>query len=762
MMAATVDNAATAIDLARAGLAVFPCQSGGPKAKQPMPFFKWRELSTTDERQISQWWRKWPDAAVGLDLAKCGLIVIDADRHGKKDGVEAFGRLMAEHGFDPDSAPLVATPNQGNHHVFRQPAGRELGNGRGALPDGVDVRGAGGYVVAPGTVMQDGRTYELFGDIAKAPEMPTWLLEIIEAPRGGRTDEGNHHQRLNGQGFQGGRPPIGNHPTGSSEIEELLSHIPADCGYHDWVAVLMALHAATGGAGLAMADAWSARGGDKYPGSREIEKKWRSFKRQGITLATLAMIAEQHGADLSEIAARHNRPEGYDPIEAAAAARRLLERHDGTLADAETGEIVEARPAPPDSPTFTDFPPGLVGDIARWIVSTSRKPQPALAIGSALAIVGTAAGRQFMGPTKAGTALYVLGLAPTGQGKDMPLKQSRRILNAAGLSRHLGPDEFMSFSSVVNVLKRRPLCFCPMDEFGDFMRRIYAKSASVHARAIPKVLRSMWGGNFDEVPTAEWAEKESVTIHAPHMLIFGASTHEQFYMALENGAVADGTLNRFLLIEGDRRPQTVKPECDQFDVPQRIIDDLRAIYGRSGDMATTYRNDPLIDLAANNAVAHVPWCPDGAENAYDRFSRDIETRMFAEPHNVDFLVRTAEMAVRIATIVAVGRQEDEQVRRSDMEFGIAFASQSADVMISGASDYMAENEHHANAQRVVRTVRERGGRMVYRDIARNMRNMKSRELKDLLASLCEAEILQRQEVMRDSGAGHPAIWYSLL
>ena len=43
--------------------------------------------------------------------------------------------------------PVVKTPNGGLHVYFKQPNGEALGNGRGSLPPGIDVRGAGGFVV---------------------------------------------------------------------------------------------------------------------------------------------------------------------------------------------------------------------------------------------------------------------------------------------------------------------------------------------------------------------------------------------------------------------------------------------------------------------------------------------------------------------------------------------------------------------------------------------------------------------------------------
>lgn len=743
-MVAATDNLSTALRLGAAGFSIFPCQSGGPKVKQPMPFIKWHDVSTSSEHQIRQWWAKWPDAAIGLDVGKSGLLVIDADRHGEADGVEAFGELMVAHGFNPDSAPLVATPNAGNHHFFRQPTGKQLGNGRGQLPPGVDVRGNGGYVVAPGTILQDGRLYELFGDLSQSPELPGWLLAIIEAPRSSPTPQPVTTTMLPSA-------PAGN------EIEDLLSHIPPDCGYHDWVAVLMAIHAATDGAGFAIADAWSARG-SKYPGSKEMEKKWRSFKRGGITSRTLAEIARQHGADLAEIAAKHNLP-AFDEIEAATAARRLIEHHDGTLADAETGEVVADRPSELPTPILP-MPPGLVGEIARWIVATARRPQPELSIGAALAIVGTVAGRQFAGPTMSGTHLYVLGLAPTGTGKDHPLQQIGRIMAAANLTTHLGPSEFISMPAVVNFLVRKPLSVCPMDEFGSFMKRINSRRASGFEGAISKVIRTMWSSSFAPYATPEWAQKPSETIYSPALSLYGASTPEQFYSAMEGASIEDGTLNRFLLLNGQERAAEVDPEYDAAQVPGSIVDALRRIYMRSGEMATTYRNDPAADPAARGQLHKVPWCPDGAHKAYKAFSAEIEKAMRSDPDRGAFFARTAEMALRIATIVAVGRLDDDQVRRGDIEYGIGLARASAELMAAGAADYMAENQNQADAQRVIRCIRSRGGRIVYRDLLQSLKNsIRARDLRDLLATMHDAGQIERQEVKPPTGPS--TFWYQI-
>jgi hypothetical protein len=731
-------NLDTALALAGAGLSVFPCHAGGDKAKQPMPFIKWRDASTTSQSQIRQWWQKWPDAAIGLDLGKCGLLVVDADRHGEHDGVEAFGSIMAANRFDPDSAPLVATPNHGNHHFFRQPD-RPLGNGRGSLPPGVDVRGEGGYVIAPGTVMADGRVYELFGDLAAAPAIPDWLAAMLEAKQGGRIDGENHPQSHAPQGFEAGRAQNGNHPSGN-EIEELLSHIPPDIGYQDWIAVLMALHAA--GASIDIADAWSSRG-SKYKGRREIEAKWRSFKRTGVTSRSLAMIAEQYGADLAEIAARFNLP-SFDAQEAAVAARRLIEGHDGRLRDAGTGIEVAEPTRRADPPTFTDFPPGLVGTIARWIVDTARRPQPELAIGAALAIVGTACGRHVQGPTEAGTALYVLSLAPTGKGKETPLKACMRVLAASGMGMHIGPDQWMSMSALINMMERMPLALCAQDEFGAFMQRIFNRKASTHERAIPQILRSLWGVNFGPWTTPQWANGKAFVVDAPHLTIYGTSTHEQFYSAMEGAAIADGTLNRFLVIEGRRSPELQEPKASPNIVPDEIVNGLKAVFYRSGNIAASQRNQIDYNLAIAGSQTKLGWCADGSRQAYEAFMREIDRDAGDRPLTADFIVRAPEMAIRIATILAAGQGHDS-VRRSDVEFGIAMVRNSLMHMISGADEYMAGNDHEANVKKVLRIIRQ-AGRIEHSRLLAQVRAIRARDLKDIISNLVEEGSIIKDEV----------------
>jgi bifunctional DNA primase/polymerase-like protein/uncharacterized protein DUF3987 len=181
-------NLVAALNLATAGVPVFPA---GPD-KRPL-LAAWQEKATTEEKQIRKWWGTHPAAVPAIVVGRAGLVVIDCDRHpGGPDGIEAFNRLLSTNGGKLADVPMTKTARGGAHLFFKQPKGMALGNGRGQLPDGIDVRGVGGFVIAPGAQLPDGKRWQsvngrpVLTDAFKAgtiPELPQWLADIIRPSR---------------------------------------------------------------------------------------------------------------------------------------------------------------------------------------------------------------------------------------------------------------------------------------------------------------------------------------------------------------------------------------------------------------------------------------------------------------------------------------------------------------------------------------------------------------------------------------------------
>jgi hypothetical protein len=173
-------NLDAALVLARAGIRVFPTNVD----RVPL-FAKWQEAATDDIGIISDLWRRAPHALPAIPCGVNGLLVADLDRKpGKPDGVAAFKQLVETYGGLPADVPVVNTPNRGMHCYFSQPADGPLGCSRGQLPPGVDIKGNGGFVTAPGAVLPDGRGWILGRDrppIKKGgiPSLPVWLLQLL-------------------------------------------------------------------------------------------------------------------------------------------------------------------------------------------------------------------------------------------------------------------------------------------------------------------------------------------------------------------------------------------------------------------------------------------------------------------------------------------------------------------------------------------------------------------------------------------------------
>jgi len=121
--------------------------------------------------------------------------------------------------------------------------------------------------------------------IVESPDGIGWLKHhYLEEPTQKKQEDISHHHSTE-------------HFIGPDEwVEDALEHIDPDIGYHDWLAVGMALHHEYGGSdkGFAVWNNWSMDG-DKYSGQSELRKKWESFGGEGYTGATIYRAAKLNG-----------------------------------------------------------------------------------------------------------------------------------------------------------------------------------------------------------------------------------------------------------------------------------------------------------------------------------------------------------------------------------------------------------------------------------------------------------------------------------
>ena len=136
--------------------AVFPCS---PMSKKPLTPHGCKDAKKS-VGAIKAWWKKWPDASIGIATGSVSnLIVIDEDLDEDKglNGYEAVSEWERINGALPATAQCIT--GRGGYHLYYQYDGTDIKNRAGIL-DGVDVRGEGGYVIAPPSMHPNGTEYQ--------------------------------------------------------------------------------------------------------------------------------------------------------------------------------------------------------------------------------------------------------------------------------------------------------------------------------------------------------------------------------------------------------------------------------------------------------------------------------------------------------------------------------------------------------------------------------------------------------------------------
>lgn len=138
----------------------------------------WQDTSP----ELTRWWGLGGLWNIGIATgAASRIVVLDIDpRHG---GDETLTKLEQKHGELPPTWRFL-TGGGGEHILFRHPGGY-VPNSANWLGQGIDVRGDGGFIVAPPSQHVSGRRYEISvhpDDTPLAP-MPGWVTDRLTAKR---------------------------------------------------------------------------------------------------------------------------------------------------------------------------------------------------------------------------------------------------------------------------------------------------------------------------------------------------------------------------------------------------------------------------------------------------------------------------------------------------------------------------------------------------------------------------------------------------
>lgn len=150
---------------------------------------KWKQYQTTRAtlEEVAAWIQRWPEINLGVVTgAISGLVVVDIENGGSTKGYEPT---------------VIAKSGRGGRHLYyRHPGNKIIKNGV-RVAELTDIRGDGGYVVLPPSILSGGRSYEWIispddGGFAAMPVLPERTVSTSKesvAPSAGIISEGGRN-----------------------------------------------------------------------------------------------------------------------------------------------------------------------------------------------------------------------------------------------------------------------------------------------------------------------------------------------------------------------------------------------------------------------------------------------------------------------------------------------------------------------------------------------------------------------------------------
>lgn len=713
-----------ALNYASLGYPVFPCQ---PNGKAPMTAHGCLD-ATTDPDQIRKWWSRWPEANVAI--ATVGLLVLDIDfADNPWPGDERAGDLL-------QSGACAITPRGGRHYWFRQQEGKAWRNTTGRLARDVDTRADGGYVLVWPSVTEDGAYAWVdgleLGDVLNEP--PEWLT--VELDRLAVEKEKK--------------------PARPANTSEPSTHSIPDAGGNWWSAIEQDYQERTEWDEILPPHGWAYAG----PSSDGLEAWTRPGKSKGTSATT---GVRSTGNDLLHVFSSN-----AEPFEAGQSYGKFrafsLLNHGGSLVQAaealraegygQSGESEKVdltafmawasgeEDAGPSSPSPVDpgpFPehllqvPGFIGDVMEYMLATAKRRQPVLSLAPAISLMATLIGRKVV--DRAGTRpnLYVLGLAPSGSGKDEPRQVCKRVLAETGQSALIGPEGVASVQALARSVYDSPSCLALLDEFGKTLALIAAAGKSPFIAAIPSLLLKLYSSSAGVWRADSRADRENdFEINQPCLTVYGTSVAEPVFNAMTTDTITEGLLGRFLVFEGDELPDKERPS--EQPLPCSIVR-VATAWGGYGDGGN------LSDINPTPAVVQAT---DEAESLLSQFDKycDDEARRLGYPFGA-LWARAAEKASKLTLIYACSIADEPEAAFIDADavrWGCSVSAHVTQRMAFLAHNWISDGKYDKDRKRILRIIRTAGHRGIkHNDLVRKVQDLPSKDREIIIDALVEAD-----------------------
>ncbi|MDD3644354.1 MAG: DUF3987 domain-containing protein [Bacteroidales bacterium] len=384
--------------------------------------------------------------------------------------------------------------------------------------------------------------------------------------------------------------------------------------------------------------------------------------------------------------------------------------------------------------------PCVAQDIQKWILETSYKQQPALSFAAALNVLSVIQGRTIQCQGIKGN-IMMLCLAESGEGKDWPMKASRKLLESVGMDDCVH-GQMASGAALVDALVDSPSMMLSLDEVGHYFAGINNKNANQYSREIMPIITEVYTSGADWYSEKKRKGQDSRKIHEPNLSMMGMSTERQIMDALKSSEVADGSLARFMVVFGKNNSPINENWNTDSNVPDYIKNRLELI------------KKPY--LISSHKIS--------LSDEYAKVKRELERRfnnkgielglsegdkaMF-KPFYYRLAVRSVQMALLIDNCYSI----------DVLNWCADISEKSCEVFIKKFCHMAADNENEYFVKFVERVIKESGTKGITKDkFYDKTRKVESNLKKRILADLIESNKIFTEE-MRIGTAKKPSTLY---
>lgn len=725
------------------GYQIFPCQPDAENVdpdRRKSPITKnGCKAGTSDIAQIEEWWKRTPNANIGLHCT--GLIVLDIDGANNPYKSAHHRELMA-------SGCCVATsPRGGTHYFFRKPKDFHVRNSVKVFAENVDVRTDGGYViVAPSMILGHSYTWVVqpfFGPDG-LPEPPDFVLA--------RLAKIAERQRVSASNVEYTIPTSASADRIYRYVCTTDRSVQGQKGSDTTFGVLGRIwwgYALSDDELRQWAPIYSAERCDPPWSDGELQHKVESVLSRWLPLDGRPrghLLTESSDSDEDADVDKYVKP--LVDMGKKTTFQKDLEEAESEDSDDASDTLEDPGPIPVE--WFYEVP-GLVKRIIQYSTDFAPHPYPWTSFAGALAMMSVLTARVICDQSGTRTNLYVLGLGLSSCGKDFSRFTNSKILSEIGLEQ-IERNSFASSESVEDMVYANPVCLCQTDEINGLLEQV--SSTRCTKSAIVDVLLQLYTSSKSHfILRSRAGKKDCGRIVQPHLVVFGTAIPKNYYASMNENMISGGLLSRMFVVAGGQKQPSNENANANAPIPEAII---RTAKLWLKEQAKHEKNpSPSVLTLSEEARGFVRKLRDKIDNTYYK-----EAEQEGDNAKASVWGRVVEQSLKLALLyTASDNLYDTWVDPGELviglpavEWGAKLAIHQAKQSIWNVFNYQADSKIQADCQAVLELLkRSQKPTVTKSELLRKIRRLSAKEMGEVLDTLEDRGEICREESNKTGG-----------